>query len=325
MTQRDWYQILSRLNLNQLLTFLVVSEENSFRSAALRMHISQSAVSVQVQQLENALGVPLFHRTTRSVGLTREGLVLASVARRVRADVLEATTAFREEADLQRGIVSVVAMPTFAYMLLPRLMHRYRELHPNVEVRLLDFDSQAGLQALQDGEADLAVLARTEEMDSFDFVPLFRDEFVVLVPAASNMFDGRSEVRVEDVAREPLVLSPEGAQTRALVQQIFSQAHCEPKVRQECQRPQTLLALVENGFGIAILPRTTLVDINLSGLKMVRLTSRPTREVGIATMRNLSQSPAAKSFQEFLCSTSLEPLINKSLAFAPLTYSHSTR
>ena len=67
MTQRDWYDILSRVNLNQLLSFLVVAEEKSFRMAALRMHISQSAVSVQIQHLERALGVPLFHRTTRSV------------------------------------------------------------------------------------------------------------------------------------------------------------------------------------------------------------------------------------------------------------------
>ena len=67
MKQRDWYDVLSRVNLNQLLFFLVVAEEKSFRMAALRMHISQSAVSVQVQHLERALGVPLFHRTTRSV------------------------------------------------------------------------------------------------------------------------------------------------------------------------------------------------------------------------------------------------------------------
>ena len=315
MTPRDWYPVLSRVNLNQLMTFLVVSEEGSFRSAALRMHLSQSAVSVHVQQLESALGVPLFHRTTRSVGLTREGMVLAGVARRVSADLLEAAVALREEADLQRGLVTVVAVPTFAYMLLPRLMRRYGELHPKVEVRLLDLDSQAGLQALQDGDADLAVLARTGEMDDFDFLPLFSDEFVVLIPADSHMFDGRQEVPVEDVAREPLVLSPGGAQTRALVDQIFSKAGCEPKVRQECQRPQTLLALVENGFGIAILPRTTLAGIELTGLKMVRLASRPAREVGIVTLRNLSQSPAAKSFQEFLCSTPLETLINRSPAF----------
>ena len=311
MTQRDWYDVLSRVNLNQLLSFLVVAEEKSFRLAAVRMHISQSAVSVQVQHLERALGVPLFHRTTRSVDLTREGEVLAGVARPVMADLREVAVALREEAKLQRGVVTVVAMPTFAYMLLPRLMYRYAELHPNVEIRLLDFDSAIALQMLQTGAADLAVLARTEDMGDLEFVPMFQDEFVVLIPLGSVMFNGRTVVPVEEVALERLVLSPKGAQTRALVDQIFSESHCQVQVSQECQRPQTLLALVENGFGITILPRTALEGINLSRLEVVRLQPQPVREVGIATMRNLSHSPAARSFTEFLASTRLVPTNDK--------------
>ena len=307
MTQRDWYDVLSRVNLNQLLSFLVVAEEKSFRMAAVRMHISQSAVSVQVQHLERALGVPLFHRTTRSVDLTREGEVLASVARPVMADLREVVVALGEEAKLQRGVVTVVAMPTFAYMLLPRLMCRYAELHPNVEIRLLDFDSAIALQMLQTGAADLAVLARTEDMNDLEFVPMFRDEFVVLIPLGSTMFNGRTIVRVEEVALERLVLSPKGAQTRALVDQIFSESDCQINVCQDCQRPQTLLALVENGFGITILPRTALDGINLSKLDVVRLEPKPIREVGIATMRSLSQSPAVRSFKEFLATTRLLP------------------
>ena len=305
MTQRDWYDALSRVNLNQLLSFLVVAEEKSFRVAALRMHISQSAVSVQVQHLERALGVPLFHRTTRSVDLTREGGVLASVVRPVMTHLLEVTIALREEAELQRGVVTVVAMPTFAYTLLPRLMCRYAELHPNVEIRLLDFDSSVALQMLQTGAADLAVLARTEDMGDLEFVPMFQDEFVVLIPLGSAMFNGRTVVPVEEVALERLVLSPKGAQTRALVEQIFSESNCLVQVCQECQRPQTLLALVENGFGITILPRTALDGLNLSRLEIVKLQPKPIREVGIAAMRNLSQSPAARSFKEFLASTHL--------------------
>ena len=311
MTQRDGYDVLSRVNLNQLLSFLVVAEERSFRMAAVRMHISQSAVSVQVQHLERALGVPLFHRTTRRVDLTREGEVLAAVARPVMTDLREVAVALREEAKLQRGVVTVVAMPTFAYMLLPRLMCRYAELHPNVEVRLLDFDSTIALQMLQPGAADLAVLARTEDMGDLEFVPMFQDEFVVLIPLGSAMFNRRTVVPVEEVALERLVLSPKGAQTHALVDQIFSESNCEVQVCQECQRPQTLLALVENGFGITILPRTALEGITLSRLELVRLQPKPIREVGIATMRSLSQSPAARSFKEFLASTRLVPANEK--------------
>ena len=159
---------------------------------------------MQVQPLERALGVPLFHRTTRSVNLDARGPVLASVARPVITELLEVAVALRDEAELQRGVVTVVAMPTFAYMLLPRLMCRYAELHPNVEIRLLDFDSSVALQMLQTGAADLAFLARTEDMGDLEFVPMFQDEFVVLIPLGSAMFNGRTVVPVEEVAVERL-------------------------------------------------------------------------------------------------------------------------
>jgi DNA-binding transcriptional LysR family regulator len=300
MTQPDWYQALSRVNLNQIMAFLVVAEEKSFRSAALRMHLSQSAVSVQVQQLERVLGVVLFHRTTRSVALTREGASLAEVAQRVTTDLAGIATALREVAQLQKGVVTVVAMPTFAYMLLPHLMSGYAELHPNVDVRLLDFDSPKALDILQQGQADLAVLARTPHMEAFEFVHLFEDELVVLAPAASSLLEGRLELSIEEVAGEPWVLSPRGSQTRTLIEQIFARAQCTLHVRQECQRPQTLLALVENGLGMTILPRASLVDMNLSRVRIARLQTRPMREVGIVTLRNMSLSPAAQSFKEFL-------------------------
>jgi DNA-binding transcriptional LysR family regulator len=317
MTQPDWYQALSRVNLNQIMAFLVVAEEKSFRSAALRMHLSQSAVSVQVQQLERVLGVVLFHRTTRSVALTREGASLAEVAQRVTTDLAGIATALREVAQLQKGVVTVVAMPTFAYMLLPHLMSGYAELHPNVDVRLLDFDSPKALDILQQGQADLAVLARTPHMEAFEFVHLFEDELVVLAPAASSLLEGRLELSIEEVAGEPWVLSPRGSQTRTLIEQIFARAQCTLHVRQECQRPQTLLALVENGLGMTILPRASLVDMNLSRVRIARLQTRPMREVGIVTLRNMSLSPAAQSFKEFLVLACPQSMQSRPLAVAP--------
>lgn len=316
MRPRDWYPALSRVNLNQLLSFLVVAEEKSFRAAATRMHLSQSAVSVQVQQLEAVLGVALFHRTTRSVALTREGLVLADAARRLTDELVDAANALREQAALQRGLVRVVAMPTFAYMLLPELMSTYARRHPQVDVRLLDVDSTGALPMLQQGEADLAVLARTPDMDDFDFTHLFRDELVVLAPAGSQLFADPQAATPQEVVRQRLVLTPRGTQTRALVEGIFNGLDEQPRVQQECHRPQTLLALVEHGFGLTILPSTAVVDINLSRLRVVRLATRPMREVGIVTMRNLALSPAARSFKEYLGSVRYEAARGHGLGFA---------
>jgi DNA-binding transcriptional LysR family regulator len=251
------------------------------------------------------------------VALTREGASLAEVAQRVTTDLAGITTALREVAQLQKGVVTVVAMPTFAYMLLPHLMSGYAELHPNVDVRLLDFDSPKALDILQQGQADLAVLARTPHMEAFEFVHLFEDELVVLAPAASSLLEGRLELSIEEVAGEPWVLSPRGSQTRTLIEQIFARAQCTLHVRQECQRPQTLLALVENGLGMTILPRASLVDMNLSRVRIARLQTRPMREVGIVTLRNMSLSPAAQSFKEFLVLACPQSMQSRPLTVGP--------
>jgi len=310
-------------DLDDLAAFAAIARRRSFRAAAVERGVSVSTLSQTLRDLEARLDLRLINRTTRSVALTRDGAMLAEVARRVTGELAEVTLALRAEAQLQKGLVTVVAMPTFAYMLLPQLMCRYADQHPQVEVRLLDFDSPKALEMLQRGEADLAVLAKTPDMDGFEFVHLFEDELVVLAPAASQLLEGRTEVMVEEVAREQLVLSPSGSQTRALVEQIFARAQCSPQVRQECQRPQTLLALVENGLGITILPRTALVDMNLSQVRLARLQSRPMREVGIVTLRSLSLSPAAQSFKDFLAQARPQAEDDKplSLGFGELRHS----
>lgn len=90
-------EVLRRLNLNHLLGFLAVAEAGSFRAAAGHMHVSQSALSVQVRQLEEVFGVPLFHRTTRSVTLTVEGERLLPVVRRLAGDMAQVTLELREK------------------------------------------------------------------------------------------------------------------------------------------------------------------------------------------------------------------------------------
>ncbi|QJW83351.1 LysR family transcriptional regulator [Ramlibacter terrae] len=107
-------QLLERLNLNHLPAFLAVAEHCSFRAAAQRMHISQSALSVQIRQLERMLGVPLFHRTTRSVNLTAEGQRLQAVARRATEELGQIAMELREDAQLQRGVVNVAVLPSLA-------------------------------------------------------------------------------------------------------------------------------------------------------------------------------------------------------------------
>ena len=107
------------------------------------MHISQSAISVQIRQLEERSGVSLFHRTTRSVQLSDQGKRLFAVAKRVSEDIYQVAVGLRDEADLQRGQVVMAVLPSLAATVLPHVLREFAVLHPRLEIRLRDIDSQA--------------------------------------------------------------------------------------------------------------------------------------------------------------------------------------
>src|SRR5687767_12634722 len=110
-----------RVNLNHLATLVAVADARGFRAAADRLHVTQSAVSTQIRSLEERLGVPLFHRTTRSVELSEEGRRLYAVARRMNAEMAQVVDDLRAGATLERRRVEIASAGSIAASLLPGL------------------------------------------------------------------------------------------------------------------------------------------------------------------------------------------------------------
>ena len=153
-----------RLNHNHLPVFLAVAESGSFRSAAARLHVSQSALSVQVRQLEDVFGVPLFHRTTRSVSLTGEGERLLPVVRRLTGDIAQVAMELREEAQLQRGVTTIAVLPSLAAALMPGILRDFAALHPGVQVHLRDAASKNAFERVRPGEVDMGLLSSGDNL-----------------------------------------------------------------------------------------------------------------------------------------------------------------
>lgn len=300
MRTNSGLELLRRLTLNQLLGFMVVAETRSFRSAAARIHISQSALSVQIRQLEQALGVPLFHRTTRSVNLTEEGRRLNAVARRVSADLSQVALELKEEAQLQRGVITVAVLPSLAASMMPRAMREFAALHPGIEIRLRDADSMRALELVRRGEADIGVLSRNEELHELRFGALFREDFLAVVPAAGHPLSARARVGARELAAFPLLLNPRGVDTREALETVFRAAGVVPQPAQELIGTHALVSLVGAGFGLSVLPRMALLGLNLSRCKLLDLREAVSREIGVVLSTKRSESPAAVAFREFL-------------------------
>ena len=136
----------------------------NFRQAAAQLHLSQSALSTQVQRIEDALGVRLFDRTTRTVRLTAAGEVFMQQAANLQAAFRDAVAAVSGIVNAEQGQVSVAALPSVAARLLPRVLMAYRQAHPLVALKLHDTLSGPAFDLVRAGEVDFALTAADPSM-----------------------------------------------------------------------------------------------------------------------------------------------------------------
>jgi LysR family carnitine catabolism transcriptional activator len=291
---------LARMTLNQLRSFMAISELRSFRAAAARVHVSQSALSVQVQRLEEALGIVLFDRTTRSVSLTGAGDRLLATARRMAADLSQVVLELHDEALLQRGVVTVAVLPSLAASVVPGAMRAFAAIHPGIEVRLRDADSRRAVELVRAGEVDLGLLSRHASLETLRFTPLFRDEFVALVPASGHPLSSRKRVEIAELGRHALLLNPRGVDLREALETLFRAVGVTPVPAQELTSTHGLVTLVGAGFGASVLPRLSLTGLDLGACRVLQLRQSAGREIGVLQLANRSDSPAMAAFRSFL-------------------------
>ncbi len=293
-------EVLRRLNLNHLLAFLAVKEAGGFRSAAAKMHITQSALSMQVRQLEEAFGVPLFHRTTRSLSLTTEGARLLPVVRRLSEDIAQVTTEFREEGQLQRGVTTLVTLPSLMATLVPQILREFGALHPGIQVRLRDADSKTAFELVRRSEADMGLLSRGDDEDELSFSPLIVDELLAVVPAEGHPLSQRRRISLKDLKPYPLLLNPRGVALREMLEQKLQSVGIKPAPAQELVNTYALIALVSAGLGVSVLPSMALTQAHLQGCKVLKLHDGGARDIGLVLARRRSLSPATEALRGFI-------------------------
>lgn len=300
MSDLAWFRPLHHLNLNRLLAFMAVVEMQSFRAAAEQVRISQSALSVQVRQLEEDLGVPLLHRTTRAVTLTDEGRRFYAVIKRLSTDIVQVTAELKGEAALQQGKVTIAVLPSLAATLLPQVMSEFSTLYPGIELRLRDADSHRALDLVRHGDVDIGLLSRNDRQRDMSFIPLLQDEFLALAPGTGHPLSGRSQVRLGELVDYPLFLNPQGVDLRDSLDILFHHESATPRPSQELIGTHALVSLVSSGFGVTVLPRMALHGLDLSRCRLLRVTPSAGREIGILSARNRSESPAIAALRKFL-------------------------
>jgi DNA-binding transcriptional LysR family regulator len=282
------------VNLKLLHMFVAVAENRNFRMAAEQLGRSQSAVSMQIKQLEEQVGVSLFHRTTRRVELTSEGERLLAHARRALDEWEGGLRQIREVVDIQRGTLSIGCVPTVAATILPRALFAFQTSYPGINVNLRELATHDLLESIRRREIDFGIGPAVEDPTEFHFELLFNEPIFAL---ASKNFQlpKRRSVDLADLCAFPVLLNSKSAELRKVLDRALLARGLNMEIKFEVLHTHTLTALVMAGMGVGILPRIALPKFRGSKMQALPITN-PTlvRSVSVISLRGQSFSPAAR-------------------------------
>ncbi len=289
------------VTLRQLRVFAEVARRLSFARAAEVLHLTPPAVTMQVKELEAAVGLPLFERSGRQVGLTTGGEYLLVYARRVLSALKDAEDAMARLKHVEAGRLDIGLVSTAKYF-VPRLLARFREQHPGIELRLQVSANREQLLALLRGnEIDLAVMGRPPREMASRAEPFAAHPQVFVAPP------GHALTRVGSVAPAelegvPFIVREPGSGTRKHMEDFFEAQRIAPRIAMEMPSNESIKQAVMAGMGLSFLSLHTVgLELRSGLLAIVPVAGTPiVRTWNVVHVAGKTLSPAAEALRYFI-------------------------
>jgi len=242
-----------RLTFAQVRSFVTVASMGSFTQAAEVLQLSQPALTSRINQLEEALEVRLFERTTRSVELTDAGRTMLPIFLRLVAEMEDAVSRAREQAQRAQGIVRLACLPFCAATFLPELIARFRGRYPDATFVVEDVVNRQICALVRDRQVDFGIGAYAGEEPDFAFDDLCTDRLQVVLPS-DHPLTSVERVTVDELTQHPLILINRGSSLRAAMDDAFAKSGFSPMPVCEVKHVSTAVALARAGLGVTVLP-----------------------------------------------------------------------
>jgi len=282
------------LKLKDLRYLVAVADTRHFGRAAAKCFVSQPTLSAQLRKLEQYLGVQLIERRPRRVTLTEAG---EDVALRARS-MLESGDAIVSMAQTRRdplaGQLRLALLPTIGPYLLPYVAMKIRKALPRLELMLYEYQTQAMIEHLRNGEIDVGLLALPVHEDGLVSRELYEEPFVLALPE-SHQLAARKQVRMEDLAGETLLLLEDGHCLRDQALAVCARSGVHEKQDFRATSIETLRQMVAAGVGVTLLPMLASRGAYASARGMTtRAFARPvpSRHVGAVWRKSSARSAA---------------------------------
>lgn len=273
--------------LKQLRYFAAVARHRHFGRAAAECHVSQPALSLQIQELERFLGTQLVERRRNAVALTEAGHDIAERANRILIEATDLVDHARHRPNLLTGRLEFGVIPSIAPYLLPATLPRLQESYPALEIGLRETQTATLLDDLVDGRLDVALLSLPIDRPGLETMPLFDDAFLLALPAPPAG-EGTAMTPEAALAGENMLLLEEGHCLRDQALSFCGPATFGARRQYGASSLSTIMQMVANGFGATLLPAMA-VPIEVRPDMPVRLfrfaQPAPSRSIGLAWRR----------------------------------------
>ncbi len=284
------------VDMRQLRAFAAIGRHGSFTKAAAALFTTQPALSAQIRQLEGALDLRLFDRSTRSVTITQAGRELLPVVDKILADVELVMTRARDVSRMNVGRVIVAALPSVSSTLLPRAVVRFQAQHPGVTFVLKDALAERIVEMIRRDDVDFGLTSAPASNAQLEFAPLASDRMVAVLPR-NHPLAAAKRIELADLLASPLILMDRDSSVRRIVDQACATLGQIAAPAYEPAFMATAIGMVRAGLGATLLPSSAL-EISAAADLVVHPLDDPglTRQLGVLKKRERSFSPAAEAF-----------------------------
>ncbi|MCI6214012.1 hydrogen peroxide-inducible genes activator [Bacteroides heparinolyticus] len=276
------------MTLQQLEYILAVDRFRHFAKAAEHCRVTQPTLSAMIQKLEEELDTRIFDRSQQPVCPTPVGIHIIRQAQHILTQTGRIRHIIEEEKHSLTGVFKLGILPTIAPYLLPRFFPQLMKKHPQLDIRVVEMQTDVLKRALQTGEIDAGIVASLAGMEEFGQTSLFYEEFFAYVAREEPLFD-RKIVRTSDLTGEQLWLLDEGHCFRdQLVRFCQLKAARVSQLVYRLGSMETFMRMVENGKGVTFIPELSVLQLNESQKELVRpfAIPCPTRQIVMLTDRN---------------------------------------
>lgn len=299
---------------HKLKVFCTVAETKSFSKASERIHITQPAVSLLVQSIEELYETKLFERSSNTVTLTPAGETLYRYAKEILELYSNAEKEIGEITGLVKGSIRIGSSTTIGNYLLPSVIADFRKKHPTIKVHLLVGNTKRIVEFLTAGNIDIALVESDVEKQKLVVEKLLSDELILIVPPL-HPWAKKKTVSILEITEEPFIMREEGSGTRQVIEKYLAKHSITPqemKVTVVLGCTEAIKGAVEDGVGMSIVSRWAIrKEMKYGTLKLLHFKEEKlVRDLSLVLQKTAISSHAVDEFLTYLKAYPFDKLLN---------------